>query len=236
MYNSIEEAMLGLSVWKKYRKKEKSPLEKNLAYKPTYEADYYREAVFYRFIELTEASFELYKQGHLISSVILARSAQETVSVLWYINEKLKYVVKEKDLTHFSKTMYKLILGYKGDDLFPEKVNVLTMIQCVDKTLEGRFSELYDTLSEYAHPNHSGTMAVYAKTDIDNLSVTFGKYQRSEEHLRSMIESALNLNISLLDHIQETYEEYINQVLDICIDLHQSGSLKEQISRDAVET
>ncbi|MCP3941546.1 MAG: hypothetical protein GY710_08705 [Desulfobacteraceae bacterium] len=56
MYKNIEQAMAGLSVWKKHRRTVVKSLSNNLAYKPTFEADYLREALMYRFIELIESS------------------------------------------------------------------------------------------------------------------------------------------------------------------------------------
>jgi hypothetical protein len=47
VYNDIDEAMLGLSEWKKGLRTSVSPISKNIAYKPTFEADYYRESVLY---------------------------------------------------------------------------------------------------------------------------------------------------------------------------------------------
>tara|TARA_R110001606_G_scaffold399285_2_gene583674 strand:+ start:3371 stop:4069 length:699 start_codon:yes stop_codon:yes gene_type:complete len=229
VYKNIEEAMVGLSVWKSHRRTIVKPLSKNLAYKPTFEADYLREAAMYRFIELAESSYTLYKAGLLIGAVITARSAYETLAVMWYLNSKLTHLVKTKDLKHFSERMRSLILGWSKDEVFPEKTNVLTCIKSVDKELEGQFSRHYDMLSEYAHPNYSGTFGAYAEPNHETLDVAFGRYPRSEKILNSHIENTIIISVSMLESIQEGYEGVINQALDVCVDLHQKGKLKEQL-------
>ncbi len=144
MYKNIEQAMAGLSVWKKHRRTVIKPLSNNLAYKPTFEADYLREALMYRFIELMESSHTLYKAELLVGAVVSARSAYETLAVMWYLNSKLSHLVKTKDLKHFSERMRSLILGWSKDEEFPEKTNIMTCIKSVDKELEGTFGRHYD--------------------------------------------------------------------------------------------
>jgi len=229
VYKNIEEAMVGLSVWKNHRRTIVKPLSKNLAYKPTFEADYLREATMYRFIELIESSHTLYKAGLLVGSVVSARSAYETLAVMWYLNSKLSHLVKTKDLKHFSERMRSLILGWSKDEEFPEKTNVLTCIKSVDKELEGKFGRHYDMLSEYAHPNYSGTFGAYAEPNHETVEVVFGNYPRSEKTLNSHIENTIIISVSMLDTIQEDYESIINQALDVCVDLHQKGKLKKQL-------
>ncbi len=84
-------------------------------------------------------------------------------------------------------------------------------------------------ISEYAHPNYSGTFGAYANPNHETLEVVFGSYPRSENTLRSHIENTIIISVSMLDNIQENFENTINDALDICVELHQSGKLKEQL-------
>ena len=229
MYNNIEEAMLGLSVWKKHLRTTVSPISKNIACKPTFDADYYRESVLYRFVELTESAYMLYKANLLVGAITTARAAQETLAVAWFINSKLEHLTKTKDLSHFGGIMQRLIVGWSNDEEFPEKINVFKCIDSVDKALEGKFRMHYEILCEYAHPNYSGTFGAYGQPNHETLEVTLGRYPRSEETLKRHIESTLVICISLLESIQEKYESVINSALDVCFELHQEGKLKEQM-------
>ena len=226
MYNDIEEAMLGLSVWKKHLRTSVNPISKNIACKPTFDADYYREAVLYRFIELTESAYTLYKSNLFVGAVTVARASQETLAVAWFINSKLEHLTKTKDLSHFSEIMKRLIVGWSNDEEFPEKINVFKCIDSVDKVMEGKFRRHYEMLCEYAHPNYNGTFGAYGKPNHETLEVTLGNYPGSKDTLKGHIESTVIICVSLLDSIQEKYEAVINSALDVCFDLHKEGKLK----------
>ncbi len=226
MYNNIDEAMLGLSVWKKNRKKTIAPLSKNLAYKPTFDADVFREAAFYRFIELTESTYALYKSNLLIGSITTARAAYETLAVLWFLNTKLENLTKTKDISHFLETIRRLLLGWSTDDEFPEKINVLKCLDAVDKTMEGKFRRHYEMLCEYAHPNNSGTFGSYTAPNHSTLEVHFGAYLRNEDILKRHIQSTILISLEMLSHVQHNYENIINEALATCQELHAHGKLK----------
>jgi hypothetical protein len=232
VYKNIDEAMLRLSDWKSNRRISVKPLSTNIAYKPTFEADYCREAAMYRFIELAESSFQLYNANLLIGAVVSARAAQETLAVIWFISSKLEYLAKTKDIAHFTEIMYRLILGWSNDSEFPEKINVFKCIDSVDKSLEGEFRKHYEELCEYAHPNYSGTFGAYAAPNHETLEVVFGDYPRSKKELKTYIESTLTICIFLLNSVQEEYEEVINSALNVCLELHQQGKLKEQMYKN----
>jgi hypothetical protein len=221
VYNDIDEAMLGLSVWKNNLRTSVNPISKNIAYKPTFDADYYRESVLYRFIELTESAYLLYKSNLLVGAVVSARAAQEALAVAWFVNSKLEHLTKTKDLSHFSEIMRRLIVGWSND--------VFKCIDSVDKTMEGKFRRHYEMLCEYSHPNYNGTFGAYGAPNHETLEVTLGNYPRSSETLKSHIESTLIICVSLLDSIQEKYEAVINSALDVCHELHEQGKLKEQM-------
>ncbi|TLM73198.1 hypothetical protein ACONUD_02320 [Microbulbifer harenosus] len=229
MHKDIDEVLVRLNTWGAHLRTTVQPLTKNIAYKPTFDADYYREAVLYRFIELAKSACQLYKSNLLIGSLVSVRAAQETIAVAWFINYKLDQFSKNKDLKHFSETVRRLILGWSNDAEFPEKINVFKCIDSVDKVLEGKFRRHYEMLSEYAHPNYSGTFGAYGSTNIDTLEVTFGSYPRSEKTLKRHIKSTLTICVSLLEMIQEKSENSFNSALDVCHELHEQGKLMDQL-------
>ena len=225
MYNDINEAMVGLSVWKKQRRKTVKRLSGNIAYKPTFEADSYREAAMYRFIEMAESAFNLYKDNLLVGSIVAARAAQEALAVMWYVNSKLVHFSATKDLDHFSERMGSLITGWSKDEELPENTNLMTCIKSVDEEMEGKFMWHYNMLSEYAHANYSGTFGTYAVANPETMEVTFGESPRSEETLKSHIEYTLILCVGLLDSIQESYEKVIDDALGVCHRIHKYGKV-----------
>jgi len=143
----------------------------------------------------------LYKSGLFVGTVTVARASQETLAVAWFINSRLKRLTKNRDLSHFSRIMKRLIVGWSNDEEFPEKINVLKCINSVDKAMEGKFRWHYEMLCEYAYPNYNGTFGAYGKPDHETLEVNFGRYPRSRETLKGHVESTLIICMSLLDLI-----------------------------------
>jgi len=228
MYKNVDEAMSNLAEWKKCRKEKVEPRVKNMAYRPTFNAECFREAAFCRFYELAESTFELYTLNFLVGAGVTARSAQETIAAIWFINSKLEHLTKTKDLSHFVQSMKRLSLGWSSVEGFPEKNNVLKYIDSVDKIMDGRFRQHYNMLSEYAHPNYSGMLGVYSQANHETLEVTFGFNPHGQRVLKNHIESTLMICIGLLRPIQEGYEKIINEALKVCLELHEQGRLKEQ--------
>lgn len=227
--NNLDDARTTLSAWKELRKDRVEPTSNCLVYKPIFELEYFKESVLYRFIELAEATIALLDVGNFLGAVVIVRSLQETLSVMWYINQICLYSVENKELTHFTEQMKRLIFGWKRDDVFPDSINVLTFIDKVDKEISG-YRKHYDILSEYVHPNWHGTMGLFAKTGGKELKVEFGRYIRGKEVIVKHIETAFISSIDLLSFIQNEYEDIMKRVMDICHDVNNKGELKEQIT------
>ncbi|NVC94846.1 hypothetical protein FC650_14585 [Vibrio natriegens] len=209
-------------------KREKvAPLKLHLAYRPTFNIDCYREAVLHRFIELCEGALLLSKSGNNIAAVVTARAAQESFSVIAYLTFKLEVLEKDKDLGKLLNTMHRLSLGWKGDNEFPDMINVLTCIDKVSKKLDPDFRRLYDTLSENAHPNYQGVLGAYSTPNHDTQEVVMGMSRKSGERLSNLVVTTIQVCVLLFVHIQEEFEARMNCALDICIDLHEQGKLSQ---------
>jgi len=121
----IEAAQKVLDEIKVIKRDKVVPLMKHLAYRPTFNIDYYREALIHRFIDLCEGAIVLARDRNFVSAVVCARSAQETFAVIAYLSFKLETLSSDEDLRSLLDTMYRLSVGWKGDDEFPEMVNIL---------------------------------------------------------------------------------------------------------------
>lgn len=227
MLDSISEIDEHLKKWKSIRRSVIKPLEKHIAYRPLFNVDFFREALLYRYIELAESAILLYRADSLIGAIISVRSVQETTALMWYLNEKLRIFSETKDLQFFLEKMNRLSFGWSKDDEFPEKINILTCIDSVDKMYEGKFRKIYDVMSEYAHPNYSGVLGTYKQADHQTLDVQLGYTAQSVKWMNEIILSALSGVLMMLEPITETYETFFNKCLDVCLDLHEQGKLSD---------
>lgn len=225
---NLDDARANLRACEQLRKVRIKPASNSLVNKPIFELEYFKESVLYRFIDLAEATYILLDVGNYLGAITTVRSLQETSSVMWYINELCQYAIANKELTHFTKRMHSLIVGWKNDDEFPNPPNVLTLIDKVDKTISG-YRKHYDILSEYAHPNWHGTMGLFAKTGGKKLKVEFGRYIKGKNILIQHIKNALIISIDLLTYIESQYETIVKDFMDICNCINEKGELKNQI-------
>lgn len=132
-----------------------------------------REATFWRITDLLAQSYQLHNQGYGLGARILLRSGLEALAVLIHLNHKMKAVSKgELNFQEFGDVTSRLALGSKRYKLEIEAVNVLTMIDKGDTEYPG-LREIYDRLSESAHPNYEGLLRGYTKIDHDEYEVNF---------------------------------------------------------------
>ncbi len=75
----------------------------------------------------------------------------------------------DSKLTEFLR---RTMVASRSEPGLPEAINVLTLIDKVDKDFPG-FRKSYDQLSEYAHPNWCGVLGAYSHLDRDSYTVTF---------------------------------------------------------------
>lgn len=204
-----------------------APLKVHLAFRPIFNIDCYREAVLHRFIDLCEGALTLLKSGNHVAAVVSARAAQESFAVIAYLSFKLEAFEKDHDLAELLNTMHRLSIGWKGDEEFPEMINVLTCIDKVSKTLDPEFRNIYNILSESAHPNYQGVLGAYSTPNHDTKEVVMGISPKSDERLSNLVVTTIQVCALLFEHIQEEFETRMNIALDICIDLHEQGKLSE---------
>ena len=74
-------------------------------------------------------------------------------------------------------------------------VHVNDFIGAVEKDCKG-FEDQYDRLSEFAHPNWSGTTGLYSRFDHDEALVEFGRNIRGGEGTKGI--GLTNLSVALL--------------------------------------
>lgn len=133
----------------------------------------HREPLLYRMTELAELACHLYEVKKLVSAFILTRSAMETAAMLFFLQKKIRAVVDSGDVAHVDQSLMKMLFGSKDNKGPLEGYNILTAIECVDKEMP-HFSESYASLSEFAHPNWSGTKGAYAKYDKEKVWLDLG--------------------------------------------------------------
>lgn len=135
----------------------------------------HRASLLYRITELAEGAYDLYKVGSLVAAFTLTRSSMETASMMVRLYDIVNIVVKRADVRDLDELLMKGIFGGRDEGARLTAVNILTVVDNTDKRVKG-WRTAYDSLSEYVHPNFSGTLSMYAKYDRRKDNVRFGQH------------------------------------------------------------
>ncbi|MCU1268810.1 MAG: hypothetical protein JWN74_104 [Acidobacteriaceae bacterium] len=156
----------------------------------------YREALTWRFAELTRSAFDSLSNDRLVSGIVLTRAAVEPSAALWYLCTKVTAVVDTRMIGDFDEYLTKLTMGTAtgnwpedsspDDEIrLPRPVRIGTFLQHAEKDIEG-YSHQYGILSEYAHPNWAGTVLLYSNTDKLTAVTDFGRNFRKGHNAKGV--------------------------------------------------
>lgn len=119
-------------------------------------------ALLYRMTELGEAAYQLYKTDRLAAAFTLTRSSLETAAMLFWLYDKVRTAVDRSDLGDMDQHIMRGIFGGRDKEAKLPAFNVLTIIEHADRKLKV-WKAACESLSEYAHPNFSGTLSLYGR-------------------------------------------------------------------------
>jgi hypothetical protein len=132
-----------------------------------------RAILMYRVSELSKSAYQQYEARSLISAFVLSRAVVETGALLCSLLKSMRRVVSEQQVGDVDDFLMKALFGQRTPDSNLAALNVLTLIDHMDKESRGVRS-LYDFLSEYAHPNYSGSYGAYGSEDRENYCLNLG--------------------------------------------------------------
>lgn len=170
-----------------------------------------REVLLYRVSELGNAGLECYQQKQLVAAGILSRSLMESVAVLYWMNEKIKTSVENGSTGDIDDFFKKVLIGSRNGSSPLDAYNVLKAIDIVTKDIP-HYRNLYEELSEIAHPNYSGALGAYAKRNQETVC-----YELDTARLPwPMILGPLVTSLELFVHFYDGMILYLKQFAQLC--------------------
>jgi hypothetical protein len=170
--------------------------------KVPFKAVWYRESLCWRMAQLSRSALECFEKKKLASAILLTRASMETSAALWFFREILERSNEVQAISETDQRLVQLLMGSRiENDIFPKAESVLKFVDRVDKKVPG-FRHQYDRLSEFAHPNWSGTALLFSKCDEGGVA-NFGENMRSEENV--LLLGLHNLTV-VLDLFQFSYD------------------------------
>lgn len=160
-----------------------------------------REASLWRMSDLGRALVRLVDSHDALAARIILRSACETAALLAYLNKKIESLIEGRlSFDDFNTVVRKIALGGKNEGDYFQPVNVMTAIQQFSKE-HPLIQEIYDRLSEDAHPNASGLLYAYSDTNPELLETTFHRKIASADATSS--HTATSADLIFLSYEQE---------------------------------
>jgi hypothetical protein len=142
-------------------------------WKAPYRSLVLRETVFWRTHDLLTQAQLLHEAKHTLGSRILIRSALESVAVLIHLNQLTARVLDGLPNFHeFDDRTRKLLLGSRNRSTSHDSINVVTVLQHCERKYQGLMN-VYETLSECAHPNFEGVCFGYSDVDQERHETRF---------------------------------------------------------------
>ena len=167
-----------------------------------------RAGLMYRAYELALSAHECANKNQIAASITLTRALFETVSVVGFLNYKVDIFNKDRDLACFDEVVMKVMLGSKSEGASYPSINILTMIERIDKTMPG-FKLTYGNLSEFSHPNFAGTCGLYSELSKGEITV-FSKCNKGTEKHKSDTIDHICLALDTLKYFHIDMQEKID--------------------------
>ena len=164
-----------------------------------------RALLLHRITDLGEAAYKMLNSRTIVPSIILTRAIIESFSVLFFLHNKLKdYSNNKLQLDSFNDEVNNILLGSKNKTTQIEAKNIVTIIQHVNKELDG-FEEIYNELCEFTHPNWSGCLGSYGQINKNDYTLYLGKNIQIIDYPLSMCVSVL---LGILEDTIQIYDEF----------------------------
>lgn len=179
----------------------------SLSAKMPFKVMVYRETLIWRTEELARCACDLYQREDIGSAIILTRAVTENAAAVWYLMQLIRGANDAPHVKGLDERIMKLVMGSRSIDEMPDALNVQTMLKKAEKSFPGILSA-YDSLSEFAHPNWSGTSGLYSEIDHDEFLTHLGKNMRS-------IEGPLGLGLNSLTNALAMFEHAYNRISDL---------------------
>lgn len=165
-------------------------------YKTAMKVHLLRESLIWREEELARSALDLLNNEDYIAAALVTRAVMETTAAIVYLHGLVDRALKKGMDDALDAKLNGFLTGSKVWHDLPGAINVLTMIDKVEKVIPG-YRGHYDFLSEYAHPNWSGTHGAYGIIDHDTAIVSFAKGGRSAERNRQTVSGMLAGSVGL---------------------------------------
>ncbi|MEO6307756.1 MAG: hypothetical protein ABIO96_07150 [Nitrospiraceae bacterium] len=125
-----------------------------------------RECLLYRITELGESACKTIRAGELVSGAVLVRALLEAVALIVLLDQRVRETIESGDIQKLEDLVSRASVGCRNKVTPLEAINVRTILEHATKKYEG-LGDVYDELSEIAHPNWGGLLGAYGTLNTE---------------------------------------------------------------------
>lgn len=174
-----------------------------------------REALYHRVSNLSDVTLNLLLKSEYVPSLILIRSIMECTAVMFYLDKFVRKCISDNKIGDFDDRVMKLIFGSKDGTTSLQAMNILTIIDHWNKDTP-IIRQIYDDLSEFAHPNWSGVDGSYVKIDKKRLIARFKKITDKNSKPYELALVAFDSSIRSFIYFYDGIAEFLKKFAELC--------------------
>lgn len=170
----------------------------------------YVQLALHRVVDLSTETSNAWNSKKPVVAIILVRAVIENCAYLYDIASKLRMNIQNNDFQSIHDLIINRMMGSRTIKGLQESVNVMTVIDKVDKTIAG-FRDHYEFLCDFCHPNYSGMHGLYGKINKKekyfDINRDFGMTEQVFTFLLTGILPGLQIFEESMNQIEEMYPE-----------------------------
>jgi hypothetical protein len=180
----------------------------------------YQQAILYRAVMLTEGVALAWNAGNVLTGFLAARALLETFAVMEDFKAQLGSFVAKEDLGSIDALAMNRTFATRDPDWLAEypdaqAVNVLTLIDKLDKSFLPGVRKHYDFLSERCHPNSPGHRHMFSALNTADGSIAFSEDKERHAYLNHILGAVL-----LVGFVESTMDALDQAILDVAAIQH----------------
>jgi hypothetical protein len=143
----------------------------------------YLQPVLYRLVTLADGVAVNWNGNNILCCFLSARAVVETVTVLLHFEEQLNRAMEGMDFAAIDSLVMRTMFATRDEEMLrhnPDNkaVNILTLVEKLDKRLLPGLLDHYGTLSERCHPNSFGQHGIFGVLNHDDGTTEYADPER----------------------------------------------------------
>lgn len=177
----------------------------------------WKGAILHRSSELANSTCNLYDAERYVSASLIARALMETSAMLFWLLHRIEKVFGKNNIVDIDDFVMRGLMGMREKNRvtadLPNALSALSAVDCVAKEDEN-FREMYNCLSEFAHPNWPGTFGAYGRNNKKKMYVEYGSNIR--RFSSTLIPTSVVISLLLLQKTNCRIEDIFSKFTKLC--------------------